>query len=192
MCEPTTWLLIGSMVVTAAAGVYSADASKKAGEAQATIAGRNADLETYKGQMAVNIGNVAEENHRAKVRQMVGSQRATLAANGVDLGSGTALDLIGETAMFGEADALTLRYNAAREAWGYGTNADNYRTEGVVARTNGRNAAKGTYLTTAGSLMSQGSSAYGARVGTGGSSGLSQQSIPRTTVNSSTYGAGRN
>lgn len=156
MCEPTTIMLVASMALTAGAGLYAADASKKAGEAQNTIAQRNAELEDYKGQMATNIGAVAEENHRAKVRQMVGSQRATLAANGVDLGSGTALDLIGETAEFGEADALTIRYNAAREAWGYGVNANNYRTDGAVARTNGKNQAKGTYLTTAASLTQMG------------------------------------
>ncbi len=47
-------------------------------------------------------------------------------------------------------------------------NSNNYRTEGVVARTNGRNQAMGTYLTTAGSLMSQGSSAYGSGAFGGG------------------------
>jgi hypothetical protein len=191
MCEPTTIALVAGMVLTAGAGLYQADAAKKAGEAQNTIAQRNAELEDYKGKMAVNIGAVAEENHRAKVRQMVGSQRATLAANGVDLGSGTALDLIGETAEFGEADALTIRYNAAREAWGYGTNATNYRTEGSVARTNGRNSAKGTYLTTAASMASMAGGGFGggATASYGASTGgYGGSSINKTSSATKAYG----
>ena len=42
-----------------------------------------------------------------------------MAANGVDLSSGSPLDILGDTAMYGELDALTIRSNAEREAYGY-------------------------------------------------------------------------
>jgi len=174
MCEPTTWVLVAGMVVTAAAGAYSADASKKAGQAQVIMADRNAKLEDYKADVANRIGAVQEENHRAKVRQMVGTQRATLAANGVDITSGTAAELMDQTVAFGETDAQTIRYNAAREAWGFGVNADNYRTQSAVTKAKTHNEVTGTYISTAGSLLTQGYGGYtsGAFSGGGGFQGV--------------------
>ena len=67
-------------------------------------------------------------------------------------------DFQGDPAAIGEQDALTIRANAARQAWGYKVEANNYRNEGRVAKATGRNAAAGTYLTTAANAMSQGAS----------------------------------
>src|SRR3546814_13747833 len=52
----------------------------------------------------------------------------------------------------GEADALTIRFNAMNEAWGYRTQAVNSRNNARMARFGGKQASRNTYLTTAASL----------------------------------------
>lgn len=82
-----------------------------------TIAQRNADA-------ALQAGQAAEQQQRQKTAAMIASQRAALAANGVDLSSGSALDLQADTATLGELNAQTVRNNAERHAWGYVAQAD--------------------------------------------------------------------
>ena len=155
MCEATTLMAI-TLAMTAAAGAYSADASKKQGQYQQEVADQNAELSEFKAQQAATIGSIQEERARSRAQQIVGQQRAALASQGVDLGSGTAVDLVSETALFGEEDALMTRFNAMNEAWGLRAQAVDYRNQGRAARARGRNEAMGTYLTTGASLASTG------------------------------------
>jgi activator of 2-hydroxyglutaryl-CoA dehydratase len=162
MCEVSTVLLVASLVTTAATGAYMADNAKKQGQYQAEIAEQNAELTEFKAQQAATIGSVQEERARRQAQQRIGQQRAALAANGVDLGSGTAVDLVSETALFGEEDALTTRFNAMNDAWSMRAQAVDYRNQGRAAKVRGKNEATGTYLTTAANMASTG---YGAARG---------------------------
>lgn len=163
MCEPTTWIMIAGLVLTAAAGVQTADAQKKAGEAQAEQAAENAKAAKAQGESTVLAAQIEEDRRRQQTRQMLASQRAGFAANNVDMSTGSAMDILGDTAMVGEQDALTIRANAARQAWGYSVDANNSMNQGRMAQAAGKNAATGTYLTTAASMWQQGSSMYGNR-----------------------------
>lgn len=154
MCNPGIAVMVAMGVMTAASGMYAADASKKAAQYTADVAKQNADLDDFRADQAGQLGAIREEQHRAKVRQLAGTQRANLAANGVDLGSGTALDMVTETYTMGEADALTIRFNAMNEAWGFRTQAINERNGGRFAKMQGHNQATGTYLSTAASIGS--------------------------------------
>lgn len=149
-----------AMVLTAMSGMYAADAQKKSGEYQAEVAEQNAELDEYRADQTARIGAIEEEKHRAKVRQMKGAQRANFAARGIDLGSGIVEDMLSETDVMGETDALTIRFNAQNEAWGYRTSAMNERNSGRWAKAAGKNAATGTYLSTAASMASSGYGAY--------------------------------
>lgn len=174
MCELTTALLVTSLIFTGAAGAYSADSAKKAGQYQAEVAKQNAELDDLRATQAATIGSMQEEQHRAKVRQLAGSQRADFAARGIDLQSGVVQDMLDETYTLGETDALMIRYNAMNEAWGYKTQATNSRNEGRFAQWRGKREATGTYLTTAASMAGTLGGSYGSRAPrttTGGSSG---------------------
>jgi hypothetical protein len=159
MCEATT-LFYFALAATAVSGAYAADTQKEAGQYQAEVAQQNAELDEHRAAQASQIGAIEEERHRAKVRQMAGSQRANLAAQGIDLQSGTAEALVDETYTMGEVDALTIRYNAQQEAWGYRTSAVNERNSGRFAKWGGKRQATGTYLSTAASMASSGYGAY--------------------------------
>jgi hypothetical protein len=84
---------------------------------------------------------------------VIGTQRAEFAAQGVDVGSGSAVDVQKDTAYQGEIDALTLRTNAAREAWGYTVEAQgetlqaqNTRKLGKLQAANTRQVGQATAL----------------------------------------------
>jgi hypothetical protein len=154
MCIPAAALAIGGLILTGIGGIYEGKAERASAEYSAKVDENNAAQKDYIAQNTALIGSVEEERHRAKVRQLVGTQRATLAANGLDLSGGTALDLVTETAGMGEEDALTIRYNAAREAWGLREEAKGLRSSAAYKRVAGKNAQQATFLTTGAKLLS--------------------------------------
>lgn len=151
MCEPTV-LAVASLALGVYSGVQTSKAQKAAGEYQQQVADQNAAIGRNQAEQARQIGNIEEARVRRQARAAVASQRAALAANGLDINSGTALDLQAETAGFGEADALTARSNALRQAWGFEVGAVNDVNQGRAARAAGQNAATGTLLTTGANL----------------------------------------
>lgn len=155
MCDPITIGAIG-VGINLIGGVRNAQAERAAGAYQQQTANRNAAIEDMQVADALSRGAIEEDRQRQRTRQRIGSQRAALAANFLDLGAGTAVDLVSETAAFGEQDALTIRSNAAREAWGHRVQAGNYRQEGKMARAAGKNAARGTLLTSFSNAFSSG------------------------------------
>jgi hypothetical protein len=80
---------------------------------------------------AVQRGQVAEQKQRDLTAQRIGTQTASLAAQGTDL-EGSPTDILGDTARAGEQDALTIRDNAAREAWGYQMQAAGYDADAAL------------------------------------------------------------
>jgi len=174
-----TALAIGALAVQAYSTVRAAQAAKKAGKAgheaadsQADLADFNAAVAGVQAEDAVARGAEEESRFRAGVRGMVGSQRAGFAAGNIDVGYGSAADVQADTAFLGELDALTIRTNAAREAWGYKVQAEDLhkraaiaRKTGVMLEATGRENAKSAYLQGATSLVTSGANLYQAKYG---------------------------
>ena len=98
-----------------------------------------ADLADMSAQDALDRGAVAITNNAEATKKLIGRQRAVLAANGVLVDSGSALDIVSETAGIGALDQLTIRSNADREALGLRQQARNYRTTAKNFATEGEN-----------------------------------------------------
>lgn len=79
----------------------------------------NKEVAKMQAQDALDRGEQAVRQQRRQVRQILGSQRASLAGQGVAVNRDTAAQIQEDTAQFGELDVLQLRSNAWREAWGY-------------------------------------------------------------------------
>lgn len=56
-----------------------------------------------------------------KTKQLIGTQRVNLAAQGIELDSGSALDIQQDTAKLSKIDEIKIRNNAWKEAWGIKT-----------------------------------------------------------------------
>lgn len=121
-------------------GSYFAAQGQKTGlKAQAALADTNARISELAAQQAVRSGQVQEQSQRLKTANLKSGQRARLAANGVDLGSDSAVNILTTTDLMGEIDADTISANAARAAWGYRTQATEYQNDALMKRA----AAKG-------------------------------------------------
>lgn len=125
----------------------------QAGKANQKIANYNAEVAELQAEQALKRGREDESRLRMQTRQTIGAQRAALAAMGIDLDDGTAAQIQDDTTYFGELDALTIRNNAALEAWGYRTQATDYRMQGSLAASQGRSQMLGTILSAGGQAL---------------------------------------
>lgn len=162
MCEPAT-LMAASAVMTLGAAAYSGYQQNQAGKANQQIAENNATLARQDSAAAQASGDRESEQMLWRTRAALGQQRAAAAANGLDIGFGTPAEIMGETAMFGEAQQQTIRANAARQAWGFNSQATNYQNQGRQDRWAGRTGAVGTVLGGLGSAAGQWGTATAAR-----------------------------
>lgn len=108
-----------STAVTAYGAMQQGQATAAADRYQAQVALNNQKIAGQYAQQATADGEDQVAAKQEQTAQMVGSERAAMAANGVELNSGSALRIQGDTARLGEVDALTIRNNAARAAYGY-------------------------------------------------------------------------
>ena len=135
---------------TNAVGTYaSASTQRAAAYYQANMLDLNAQMAERAAQGELQRGQREEQSVRLRTAQLKSSQRVALAANGVDLGQGTATDILTSTDVMGEMDANTVAANALRSAFGYRTQALNYTNE---ARTR-RESAPSPGMALATSLM---------------------------------------
>lgn len=139
----------------AIAGGLQAWSQYQTGKYNEKIAKNNAVISRQMAADAITRGKRAEDAHRMKVASMKSSQAAKASAAGLDIGSGSMSDILADTAMMGELDALTIRSNAEREAYGHQVGATNFLAQGRLDRATGRNQAIGTILNTGSKVASQ-------------------------------------
>jgi len=137
----------------------SAIGQKNALNSNADLADINARLAELGAQSTMLAGNRQAGAILLKGGQMKSSQRANMAANGIDLGSDTAVNILTTTDVMKEIDADTAMANAVRQAWGYRTQATNYTNDANIKRAtasaiNPNQVALSTFLDGAGKVAS--------------------------------------
>lgn len=144
--------LMGAGMGMQAFGAYrNSQATKAAYGAQAEINRNNAIVAGWQAQDAIERGNKAASRSRMQTRQLKGTQRARMAANGVDLTTGSALEILTDTDYFGEIDATTIKDNAAREAWAIRNQAMGFTSEANLLQS--RADSESPFLSGATSLL---------------------------------------
>lgn len=98
----------------------------------ATISDFNARMSEAKAKDALYRARETEKQFGMGIRAEIGAQRASYGAQGIDVNLGSALDVQTDTAYQGALDALTIRVNGAREAWGFQVEAANTRLESAA------------------------------------------------------------
>jgi hypothetical protein len=161
-----------SLAATAASTVVGFMGSMQQGRAaqaqanyQAAVSRNNAQIAEWQAQDAIKRGQEEEDQHRRKVSQVIGAQRAGFGASGFDLGDATTIDILGDTAAMGEYDALTIRSNAAREAWGYRVQGSNYMAEAGLQTARGASARSAAAWQGVGDLLG-GATKFGSQYST--------------------------
>ena len=121
MCDPVTAMTAGIGILQGATANAQGNEQKRAIMGQAE---RNRVLAEQDAKDSAIIGARESEQAAWKVRDALGSQRVGIAANGVEL-SGSALDMMLETAMMGGAEQSAIAQNTARNVWAIQANAAN-------------------------------------------------------------------
>ena len=192
MCDFGISAMIGMGVALVAAavsttlGVVSSVQQSKAQQAQyeyqAKVQERNEKIARNNAAMERQTGIEEAREQRMKTLQAISAQETALAANGVDVSYGNSLDIIEDTAMLGELDALRIQYNSERTARNYKTQAQNFKSDAVLSRYAQANAK------TAGNMnaLSAGISGIGKMASSiaGGMSSLSSASSAASSLGS--------
>jgi hypothetical protein len=150
--------LIGSGI--SAYGQYmQGKAASQAASYNASIADANARSAYENANDALVRGQDEEQKVRRRTAAVKGSQVASMAANGVDIGwsDSSAQDVMTDTVMLGEIDALTTRKNSEREANAYNLQAANYENQASLYR---KQKKSNSWLGAAGTLLTGMGSAY--------------------------------
>lgn len=159
MCGPAA-LLGASLFISAVGGYMQYDSSKKAQKYNEAVAENNAKAADAQALDRQRLGQIEAQDRRLRTRLLLGEQQAGFGAQNVET-SGTALDILGDTALFGELDEGRIRAQAAREAWGFEQQAWNARAQKKLIGFEGKAQRTGIILSTASNMASAGYSYYG-------------------------------
>jgi len=129
---------MGMQGVGVLSSANAAESGAKASQMQlrfnADIADINARMSESAAQSTLLAGQREEQKSRIATANLKGTQRASMAANGVDLGEGSAAQILTSTDVLGEIDANTIQSNAIRSAWGYRTQGASTKAQADSSR----------------------------------------------------------
>jgi hypothetical protein len=125
---------IGGALSSGIGSFYQAKANKYQLQTQAVIDDTNARISEMGAQSALNQGQKEIANLTLQAGQLKSSQRASMAANGIDLGTGSAAEVQASTDIMKEIDVNQANANTVKNAWGYRMQGVNYQNQSLAAR----------------------------------------------------------
>lgn len=145
--------LVGS-AVSASGQVSAGEATKTADAYKAQVAANNAAIAKQNATLDLEAGEVAATNQGLKTRAAVGSQKVQQGASGIEVNTGSAVDVRAGTEEMGMLDALTIRSGAAKKAWSDEVQAENDTAQGQLDTMAGEQAEEAGKIGAAGTLLS--------------------------------------
>jgi hypothetical protein len=118
---------------------------------EAAVAGNNAAIAGYQANVAQQVGAQQVQNIQLRTGNLFGAQRAAMAANGVDLGQGSAANVLASTEYMGQRDEATTQTNTQNEIWALNNQRNSYLAE-QQADLSARNSINPT-MSAAGTLI---------------------------------------
>ena len=161
---------VGSAVMQGIQAKNAAQAERNAAEFNAQVANNNAIIAAQQRSTTLQQGEAEAHKSMRDQAQMIGAQRAQMAANGIDLTQGSAQDILASTKFLGGIDVNTIQSNAARQAWGYEVQGMNDRNSSVMEtwKANSINPGQIGAMAAGQSILSSVSSYAGVAAGGGG------------------------
>ena len=145
-----------------AIGTYNSLQSQSANAAyQAQVAANNAKIAQQNQGMDIASGEVAAGNYGLKTRAAVGTTKAQQGASGVDVNSGSSVNVRSGESELGMLDALTIRSNASKKGYADLVQANSDTAQSQLDTQESQQASAAAPLAAAGSLLSGASSVTG-------------------------------
>ena len=146
-------LPIISAVATAGGAVMSGIAQGNAASYQAQIAANNAKIANQNAAYAAAAGHAKEEQQGMKGAAQMGAIKAEIAANGVDVNTGTAKDVQTSAREEEQLNTLNVTNKSALEVYGYRAQQSNFQAEEQLYNNEAEEAPIGGFLGAAGDLF---------------------------------------
>lgn len=121
---------VGNMLV----GYYQTRAQNNIAKWQAVIAEENRAMANLAAEDALMQSQYKIGQISMQAQALKSSQRASLAANGIDLGVGSAAEVLTTTDVLERESINVERMNGYRQAWGFRTQGVNYAGQAISAR----------------------------------------------------------
>lgn len=140
--------------VSVLGSIQSSNATRQAANYQAQVAANNAAIAQGQANQATAAGATAVEQQGLKTRAEVGAIKAAEGASNVDVNTGSNVDVRSSAAELGQLDALTIRSNAAKQAYGYEIAGAGFTGQAGLAQAQAAQAGTAGGISAAGSLLS--------------------------------------
>ena len=141
--------------------ISQASAMRAQGDYQKSMSDLNARIAGIEAKDAVSRGDTAAMQYKKNVAKVIGAQRSSYAAQGVNVDSGSASDIQDQTSLQAARDVNQIKSNSWREAWGYKVEAGNSSIAGTFAQNAAKFNASSTLLTGGLQGIGAGLTAYG-------------------------------
>lgn len=148
MCDA----LVASVSMASTSGLIQAASSLYTGKLNKDLYRKQAENTEIAARQLEEQGRSATRAARTKTAQMVGAQRAAMGGSGVDVNTGSSLDVQVETGKLGTMDELAIKQDFANKAWGMRADAAIMRTQGKAAEMLGNLGAASALLSASGSV----------------------------------------
>lgn len=139
MCDPVT-LTVAATAVAATGQIVSGIGKSQQANYAAGIADQNRVAASKNAADAQDQTALEAQRRYRALAQTKGAQQAAMAANGVDINYGTAVDIQRDTAMIGAEDVGQIYKAGAAKVKGYDTEAWNYAGEANAQRAKAKGA----------------------------------------------------
>lgn len=130
-----------------------AKAQREAANYNAKIAENNAIIAEKNVRKQQLEGARQEEAQRLKTAQILGQQRVGYGAGGIDMGVGSALDVQGTTAFYGQEDLLSIRAGSKAQEDRLHQQATDFTNQAQMSRASGANAQRAANLQSVGTAI---------------------------------------
>ncbi len=117
------------------------------GSVEESISRSNARIARIQSAGAIRRGERKVSDYRLRQKQLTGTQRARLSAQGIDPNSGTGAAIVVEDIAFGDLDILEIRNNARLESFGFKSQALTSEGRARFAKLSAKSEARQTVLT---------------------------------------------
>lgn len=163
MADPFTWAaIIGGIGIgaTALGAMTQAAGHEFQGEAQSNqfkyqgqVARINQDIAKQNADYARKIGEVEAQQGGLRARYNIGQTRAAKAAGNLDIGFGSAADVIASMKTVARHDQAIVRSNAARRAYSHEVEAFTESAKGKLYDASAVNAKTAGHIGATGSIL---------------------------------------
>lgn len=144
---------VGGGIMGAFGANTKADAESAAYQYKAQVARNNAIIAERNAAAATETGGVVAQSNDLKTRNLIATQLVTQAASGLDVNTGTNVNVRQSAADLGRLDTLTIINNAAKQSAGFRQQAAGFTAEAALDESGAKYARDAGDINIATSLL---------------------------------------